>query len=110
MKTKVKQALRNTVWNGPTKFHTWDKFVWQWLKHMATLKRYDACPPDDELVTNFILNITDPCLDSAIDAINRKGSPESQDFDKFLTNSLANKTICEGHTKSRRAICCVTSA
>jgi hypothetical protein len=82
------------------------------LKNIAILRRYKACPPEDELVSDFMMNIHDPRLDSAIDFISHEGSLELQDFDKaqkYFTNALTHKALREKHQRSRRSISSVGS-
>ena len=78
---QARDVFKGTVWDGPRKGYTFEKFKRKWYNAIATLERYGKsvpCPSDR--VSDFIVAVTDPRLKPAGILIMNENSPYRNDF------------------------------
>ena len=84
---------KNTSWDGPRKGYTFEKFKRKWYNAIAILERHKkAVPCPADMVSDFILAVTDPRLKPAGILIMDENSAYRNDFEKtaaYFTRLLA---------------------
>ena len=92
IKSQARDALRELRFDGERRNFGWEKYVRNWYRNVETLKTYDACPPEHELVEEFCKGISDPRLTSGIANVLMDGSTQSQNLNNaqiYLNNILS---------------------
>ena len=103
LKSEANANLRKLRFDGPTRSWNFDKYVRGWLKNLAVLKRYNAQPPEDDIVAAFCAGIGDPRLIQSVSNVLVDDSVYTSDFDKtqkYLTNVLS---VAKGQQTLKRS-------
>ena len=106
IRQEAHQRLRSLRYDGPSKNWNYEKYVRAWLRNIRILKRFEDCPKEENLVSDFCRNISDARLDHAISQVLQESSTYINDFDSTQRyfNSVLGIQSSRNTTERKRSL------
>ena len=96
-----RQFYRTPKWTGPNKNKNVDQFVRSWYRNNESMTKYQAWPPEVNIITDFVNVIHDPRIEYSTNGMCNHNSTFDT-VDKGATEILAHRESITQKVKAKQ--------